>query len=292
MNRIAAAALNVTAAFSMLSLAALADATVVVSGPNDGSAFFPLFQPTGEFDERGLSGFEFLISSTTGQFNSNDQYLIQGEDTNELQAIGNDLGTVGTLSGVLFDFSIQHNLDGGRNFTSSLANTVTSEVSVLCWGQNCAPGSNSAELIDGFAPINDYNGLQVQVRAQEVAGSSASVEILGLSGVTLSGEPLFDETVTPSSPGTIFSFDAGRRGQWFMADDNDLTRNEWELFGSVTLNRTDSALSDRTKVRLAVDFVRNPELPFVPEPSTGLLVGLGMALLAFRRCGLPATSSR
>ena len=68
-----------------------------------------------------------------------------------------------------------------------------------------------------------------------------------------------------------------------MADDNDLTQNGWELFGSVTLNRTDSALSDRTKVRLAVDFVRNPELPFIPEPSTGLLVGLGMAVLALRR---------
>ncbi len=73
MHRIAAAALSVAAVLSMLSLAAPSHATVVVSGPNDGSAFFPLFQPTGEFDERGLSGFEFLISSTTGQFDSNDQ---------------------------------------------------------------------------------------------------------------------------------------------------------------------------------------------------------------------------
>ena len=73
-------------------------------------------------------------------------------------------------------------------------------------GPELRAGSNSAELVDGFAPIDDYNGLQVQVRSQEVAGSSVAVEILGLSGVTSSGEALFDETVTPrprarSSPG-------------------------------------------------------------------------------------------
>ncbi len=148
---------------------------------------------------------------------------------------------------------------------------------------NCAAGSISAETINGFAPINDYNGLQVQVRAQEVAGSSVSVVIFGLSGVTLSGSPLFKETVTPLSPGTISPLDFGRRGQWFLADDNDLTAKEWELTGVVTLNRPDGALVDRTKVRLAVDFVRDPNLPFVPEPSTGLLIGLGLVALGTKR---------
>lgn len=277
--RARAAAVLVLAA----ALALPAAATVVVSGPADGSAYLPLHMPTGQFDERGLSGFEFLISSTTGQFSAGDQYLIQGEDTNETQAIGNDLGTVADLSGVPFDFSIRHNLEGGRNFTFSLTNTRTSQTSRLCWGKNCAAGATSAETLDGVPPIVDYNGIQLQVRAQQVAGSSVSVEVLGLSGVTLTGAPLFDETVVPTSPGTIHLFDFGRRGQWFMADANDLTANEWELFGRVTLTRTDAALTDRTKVRLAVDLVRDPGLPFVPEPSTGLLLGAGLAGLAARQ---------
>ncbi len=253
-------------------------ATVTVSGPDDASAYFPLFMPTGAFDERGLSGFEFFVSGTTGQFNSNDQYVIQGEDTNETQTIRNDLGGAELLS-VLFDFSIQHNLVGGRNFTFSVTNTVTQAESVLCWGLNCEPGSISQETINGFAPLYDYNGIQVQVRAQDVAGAATTVEILGLSGVTLTGSPLFDETVTLSSPGTIPG-DAGRRGQWFMADDNDLTANEWELFGTVTLNRPDGALTNRTKVRLAVDFVRNESLPFVvPEPSAALLAAAALGTI-------------
>lgn len=266
-----------------ISIASPARALVIVSGPANGSAYFPLDMPTGQFDERGLAGFEFFVSSTTANFNSNDQYLIQGEDTNESQAIGNDLGSVADLSGVPFAFSVRHNLVGGRNFTFSVTNTVTSQVSVLCWGRNCPAGSTSAEQINGFDPLYDYNGIQVQVRAQDVTGSSAAVQILGLSGVTTSGAALFDETVVPTSPGTIFAGDRGRRGQWFLADDYDLTANEWELFGIVTLSRIDAATTDRNKVRLAIDFVRDPNLPFVPEPATGLLLGVALGGLAAHR---------
>jgi hypothetical protein len=285
--RFSAAASHTLASLVVVATVALAlpaAATVNVSGPDDGSAFFGLDMPTGQFDERGLSGFEFLISSVdpaTDAFTANDQYLIQGEDTNPTQAIGNNLGMVGDLSGVPFNFSIQHNLVGGRNFTFSLTNTVTSNVSVLCWGVNCAPGSTAAELINGQGPIFDYNGLQVQARAQEVAGSSVDLQILSLSGVTLAGSPLFDETVEPDTPGTIFAFDLGRRGQWFLADNLDFHTNEWEMLGQITLNRPDAALSDRTKVRLAIDFVRDPTLPHVvPEPSTALFMGLGLSALA------------
>ena len=260
------------AALVWVGMTGRAAAIVVVSGPDDGSAFFPLVMPTGEFDERGLSGFEFLISSRTGQFRENDQYLISGEATEETTSIASDLGTVGDLSGTPFSFSLQHNLVGGRNFTFSVTNENSMETNALCWGQNCAPGSNSTEVLNGIPPIFDYNGLQIQARAQDVAFSSVDLQIISLTGVDVVGEDFFDELVTPLSLGTIFFFDFGRRGQWMMADSLDLVLSEWELTGIVTLSRPDAATSDLTKVRLAIDFVRDPNLAFIPEPSTQTLL--------------------
>ena len=259
-------------ALGVLCATGRAGALVTVTAPDDPLPFFKLDRPTGKFDETGLSGFEFLISSRTGEFRANDQYLISGEETEETTSIGIDLGGVGDLSGVPLAFSIRHNLVGGRNFTFSLRDASTTESSVLCWGQNCPPRSTSIEILNGIPPIRNYNGLQIQVRAQDVAGSTAAVRITSLSGVELAGAAFFDEAVTPDSPGTIPG-DSGRRGQWMLGDSLDLVLDEWELTGLVTLSRPDAALSDVTKVRLAVDFVRDPDLAYVPEPSAGLLFG-------------------
>jgi hypothetical protein len=282
------ALLGAAAALAGLGPAGRSRATVTVSGPDDGSAFFDLDRPTGAFDETALSGFELLISARTGEFRANDQYLIAGEATEEASSLASDLGGVGDLSGVPFEFSIQHQLEGGRRFTFGVTHGLTSASSVLCWGQGCPAGSIAAELVGGIPPIGDYNGLQIQVRAQDVAGASAAVTLTSLSGVALAGAPLFDELVTPDVPGTIFAFDTGRRGQWLLGDDLDLVENAWELRGVVTLTRPDAALEDLTKVRLAVDLVRDPGLPFVPaaEPTRGalLVTGLGMwAALGGRR---------
>jgi hypothetical protein len=274
--------LCVAAALAALGPAGRAGAVVTVYGPDDGSVFFELYRPTGQLDETGLSGFELLISSRTGSFRANDQYLISGEATEETTSIGADLGAVADLSGVAFDFSIEHNLAGGRNLTFRVTHPTTTAESVLCWGLGCAPGAQAVELLNGIPPIGDYNGIQIQVRAQDVAGASAALSITALSGVDLAGAPLFDEVVTPASPGTISPLDAGRRGQWLLGDDLDLVANAWELRGTVTLTRPDAALEDLTKVRLAVDLVRHPDLPFVPapEPAQSLLLAAGGALLA------------
>lgn len=257
-----------------------AAAGVVVTDPDDASVFLELFRPTGVFDETGMSGFEFLISSRTKEFRANDQYLIAGEETAPATSIGSDLGAVADLSGTAFAFSIRHNLTGGRNFTFRVTHPQTSATSVLCWGENCPPGPGSTGLLDGIPPIGDYNGLQIQVRAQDVEGASAAVTLHSLTGVELSGADLFDDVVTPESPGTI---DAGRRGQWMLGDDLDLVLLEWELQGTVTLSRPDAALEDLTKVRLAVDLVRHPDLPFIPapEPSGFLLAAAALGAVAW-----------
>ena len=268
-------------AMATLLTAAATHALVTVTDPNDGSVFLDLFRPTGKFDETSLSGFEFLISSRVGEFRENDQYLISGEATEETTSIAHDLGAVGDLSGTPFTFAIEHNLIGGRNFTFAVTNEVTSTTEVLCWGVNCEPGSTSVETLNGIPPVASYNGLQIQVRAQDVAGASAQVTITALAGVTVAGAAFFDETVVLSSPGTISPFDAGRRGQWMLGDDLDLVEKEWTLEGSVTLTRPDEALVDLTKVRLAVDLVRDPSLPFIeaPEPATPLLLIVGCGVL-------------
>ena len=147
-TRIAAAGM----ALALLGMAGAAGALVLVTDPDDPTPFFGLFRPTGQFDEAGLSGFEFLISSRTGDFRANDQYLISGEATEEATSLGADLGSVGSLSGATFGFSIQHNLAGGRNFTFALTDLLTSQSSVLCWGRNCAPGATSTEVLNGIAP--------------------------------------------------------------------------------------------------------------------------------------------
>ena len=211
------AALLVLVALALMAVAPnRAEATVVVTDSDDFAPFLPLFMPTGEFDERGLSGFEFLISSSTDPFARNDQYLISGNETLPTTSIGNNLGDVNDLSAVVFEFSIQHNIIGGRNFTFSLTEQGTSTTETLCWGENCIAGSNSTVLLNGIEPISAYNGIQLQVRAQEVVGSTATVEIQALNGVTVSGAAnFFNETVTTTSPGTIPT-DTGRRGQWMV----------------------------------------------------------------------------
>jgi len=106
--------------------------------------------------------------------------MISGEETDAATSIGNELGDVNDLSGTSFSFSIQHNRIGGRNFTFTITNSNTMETHTLCWGQNCEPGSNSADILNGAAPIFDYDGLAIQV--PHPARSPPSMQVAGFSG--------------------------------------------------------------------------------------------------------------
>ena len=237
-------------------------ATLRATHPSDGSTFHRLERPdpaADKYDETSFSGFEFLISSRSQpDFRANDQYLVSGEQTVPGSALADELGPVGDLSGTPFGFTIEHvPPPAGRRFVFSLKNEVTGVETVQCWGVDCPAGSNSDELVGGKPPLADFDGLQISVRAQEVAGSSATLEILGFDGPPLEGAPLFDETVTPDTLGTIDPLlDRGRRVQWILADGPLLSEEAWRLRGRVVLVRSDPAQSELTKVRVATDLVR------------------------------------
>lgn len=86
---------GVFVALASISIADRADAAVLIT--NDPTTFSFLEKPTGKPDEPSLGGFEYLISSRTNQFRANDQYLIVGEEPNDMTAIVADLGAVATF---------------------------------------------------------------------------------------------------------------------------------------------------------------------------------------------------
>ncbi len=245
-------------------------------------------------DERGFSSFQYLISGDDGGIlDRGDHFITNGEDRKDDLSIAADLGIQPDLSGKQFAFSLQHNFIGGRNFTFTVDEVGNGTASTLCWGMGCdADADIVAETLGGDRPFTDFNGLQLQVRANEdnsIINPLAAVQITRLSGVDLaSGTTFFDDVVTPSSLPTILFANPGRQVQWLMADDNDLTLNEWELTRMVTLSRDDLATEDVTALRIKVDLVRDPNRPFgalVPIPGGVWLFGTGlMALLGFGRC--------
>lgn len=282
------------AAVALVGLSGTANASVTAIGPGGNNfAYFSglTIPPGGAFDERGFASFQYLISGRDGSlFRRSDQFVINGEERDENKSLFNDLGGASDLSGTKFTFSLQHNLLGGRNFTFSLNEMNNGNSSVICWGQGCDAGSDISEPTtpDGATPFADFNVLQLQVRAQadfDILNPVAEVKITGLTGVDLApGTSLFDETVIPTSPGTVLPSDLGRRGQWYAADGSDFTLNEWELTGEVTLSRDDLALEDLTKLRVKVDLAQDARFGFgeigvIPIPGAVWLFGTGLVAL-------------
>jgi len=233
-------------------------ATGSVEITGDWETLLSLEKPTGKFDEPSFGGFNYLISSLDTGLNASDVYINIGDETTAASAIAVDLGKVGDLSGVAFDFSIRH--ESGDNYSFRVTNASSGESTTLCWGVSCPSGSIATELLDGQVPISNYNGLQVQLRSQDVQGSSAKLENLELIGMTptAGSAPLLATTVKPDTPSTIPIDPPGRVGQWILG--TDLAVMDWELKGRITLSRPDDATSERSKVRLAVDFVHDTRL--------------------------------
>ena len=89
--------------------------------------------PGAGFDERAFSSFQYLISADAGDvFDRGDHFITNGEDRKVDPSIAADLGNQPDLSQRQFDFSIQHNFVGGRNFTFALSDTNSGDASTLC----------------------------------------------------------------------------------------------------------------------------------------------------------------
>ena len=236
------------------------DALISVTITNDWETLFHLEKPTNKFDEPSFGGFNYMISGTQGDFFESDIYLNIGDETTPEHALGLDLGGPETLSGRAYDFRITH--VAGLHYIFSMTPLSDGESGILCWGQSCPAGAISAERLGsfGFSALGAYNGIQLQLRAQEVEGASAHLSHLTLTGLDISADSvaLLDARVRPDTPSTIPVDPPGRIGQWILGI--GLSRSNWSLSGRVTLTRPDDAVMERTKVRLAVDFVRDTRL--------------------------------
>jgi hypothetical protein len=225
---------------------------------NDWEKFLDLEKPTDKFDEPSFGGFNYWISSVADGFNANDLYLNLGDESTEDSTVAADLGDVSTLSGVAFNFSIKQVVD--TRYVFSVTNTSNNQTDTVCWGTACPEGSISKATLSGETGFNGYNGLQIQLRAQDVDASSASLSNMQLIGMRATEEsaPLLSSTVEPDTESTLPLDPSGRLGQWILG--TGLPTRDWELTGTITLTRPDEALIDRNKVRLAVDFIKDTTL--------------------------------
>jgi hypothetical protein len=202
------------------------------------------------------------MPATKTGIDGDEQAINVGDSVTTASAIGADFGAAASISGVPFDFSLAY--VAGKSFSFRITNTATGASSELCWGAPCAAGAVAAATLDGQGPLHAFNGLQLQVRAQDIKGASTKVENLALAGLVASAgsDPFFSGTVTPSSSSTIPIDPDGRLGQWILG--TDLAIVDWQLTGRVTITRPDGATADTSKVRFVVDLVVDPRIPVAP----------------------------
>ena len=93
--------------------------------------------------------------------------------------------------------------------------------------------------------------------SQDEPNSLTNMQLFGMTATDESA-PLLSSTVEPDTESTLPLDPSGRLGQWILG--TGLPTRDWELTGTITLTRPDEALSDRNKVRLAVDFIKDTTL--------------------------------
>lgn len=219
------------------------------------------------------------------------------------------LGNLSAMSGVTFDFTLEHRL--GQGFVFSVTREGTGLTKVLAWGDGFSPAvpanaTRSASLrgetpsfSDGGAETS-FNALSLQARAT-LSGSSLTFSDLGFwSPTLLAGTGSFQSgTVTPltDDPWVDPSGTLPATGYWrqLLVADEDLADHNWTLSGS--LNGTRSGIGQDDAVHFVIEGVnvsatfpslgdpRAGNLP-IPEASTwwsGAAVMLGLAGCWMRR---------
>jgi methionine-rich copper-binding protein CopC len=195
-----------------------------------------------------------------------------------------NLGNTDTLAKAVYDFSLRALPSEGLVF--SLTNRTTGETSTLSWGTfSSDPGGTNAAKLAGREPVGSYNSISLVADAMR-DGSSMSFRELTISGPALKiVQGAFDAgTVDPKSAGPDDPL--GTYTQRVFADE-DLSRYEWELTGTIFGSRSPDAGGDE-QVRLTI-VLADTQVEFadgraIPSPdSSAAIAGFGLLVAARRR---------
>lgn len=204
--------------------------------------------------------------------------------TKQSDFVAANLGNADTLAKSIYEFSLRSLPGEGLIF--ALTNRTTGEQSTLSWGTFAVdPGGTNAPQLADREPVGSYNSIRIVADAMR-SGSSMSFRDLMISGPALEvAEGSFAaDTVDPHTAGPGDAL--GTYTQRVFADE-DLSRHEWELTGTIFGSRSPDAGGDE-QVRLTI-FLADTQVELadgraIPAPDTSAAIaGFGLLAVARRR---------
>lgn len=217
-----------------------------------------------------------------------DQSLAATSGTgNSSDFVAANLGNTDTLAKTIYDFSLRSL--PGEGIIFALTNRTTGERSTLSWGTFAVdPGGTNAPKLAGREPTRSYNSVSIVADAMR-SGSSMSFRDLMISGPALdvAQGSFVAGSVDPqlAGPGDPLGTYTQR-----VFSDEDLSRHEWELTGTIIGSRSPDAGGDE-QVRLTI-FLADTQVELadgraIPAPDTSAAIaGFGL-LVATRRRARP-----
>ena len=219
------------------------------------------------------------------------------------------LGTLASISGVTFDFALEHR--AGEGFIFSVTRESTGVTKVLAWGDGfsvpLAGNATRSPSLRGETPgfsnhgsETSFNALSLEARAT-LPGSSLSFADLGFwSPTLLAGSGSFQSGTVTSSTVDPWNDPSGtlpEEGYWrqLLVSDDNLAEHNWTLSGSLNGVRTGTGQDDA--VHFVIEGVEvSAVFPSfgdpgtanlaIPEASTwwsGVVVAVGLAGSWIRR---------
>ncbi|MBN8733113.1 MAG: PEP-CTERM sorting domain-containing protein [Acidobacteria bacterium] len=203
-------------------------------------------------------------------------------------------GNTSALSGITWNFRLQHILGEGIVFTLFRSTPTALVQHILSWGTFTSPpgGSTDDFLPNGgnpgtLTPVRPYNALNITAKALSQANGTQT------GTVTLANLALSSPTLT-LSPGSAFINTTYLPGSGLTTQriflNGDFSQHNYTLTGLVTLSKNTNGCDECAALSLTGSSVTagfpQPPAAAVPEPtSLGLIAGglLLLALGSFRR---------